>query len=33
MVKINIIYIILLALTLSDFGINVSLAGVDGTWK
>jgi len=33
MVRINIIYIVLLALTLLDFGINVSLAGVDGTWK
>jgi hypothetical protein len=33
MMRINIIYIILLVLTLSDFGINVSLADVDGTWK
>ena len=33
MIKINVVCIILLALTLLDFGINVSLAGVDGNWK
>ncbi|VVB63860.1 Uncharacterised protein [uncultured archaeon] len=29
----KIIYIILIALTLFDFGMDVSLANVDGTWK